>query len=80
VQLVKPVYRARLLGALRRLCPTPSGRGALVIDDDGLEPQRIRAALEQGGWSDRDLMLRELRDALRSCASRGRGERITEAS
>jgi CheY-like chemotaxis protein len=35
---------------LRRLCTTPAGRRVLVIDDDDIERQRIRAALEPGGW------------------------------
>ncbi len=48
--LVKPVDRARLVSMLRRLCTTPAGRRVLVIDDDDIERQRIRAALEPGGW------------------------------
>ena len=48
--LVKPVDRMRLLSVMRRLCATPAGRRVLVVDDDELDRQRIRSALERSGW------------------------------
>jgi CheY-like chemotaxis protein/nitrogen-specific signal transduction histidine kinase len=49
--LVKPVDRMRLLSVLRRLCAAPAGRRVLVVDDDELDRQSIRSALERGGWT-----------------------------
>jgi CheY-like chemotaxis protein len=49
--LVKPVDRARLLATLRRLSSGPAGRRVLVVDDDDVERQRIRAAVKADGWT-----------------------------
>jgi CheY-like chemotaxis protein len=48
--LVKPVDREKLIGVLRGLGGSGGGR-LLIVDDDDDGRRRIRAALEQQGWS-----------------------------
>jgi CheY-like chemotaxis protein len=48
--LVKPVDRQKLFDVLRTLCGS-AGRPVLMVDDDDLGRQQMRAALEQQGWT-----------------------------
>jgi CheY-like chemotaxis protein len=48
--LVKPVDRQKLIDVLRALCDA-TGRPLLMVDDDDLGRRRMRAALEEQGWT-----------------------------
>ncbi len=48
--LTKPVQSPRLLGVLRRLCPTPGGT-ILIVDDEDDARDRIARIIREAGWS-----------------------------
>ncbi len=48
--LVKPVDREKLVGVLRALCGSTGSR-LLMVDDDDLARQQMRAAFELEGWT-----------------------------
>jgi CheY-like chemotaxis protein/anti-sigma regulatory factor (Ser/Thr protein kinase) len=48
--LTKPVQSPRLLGVLRRLCPT-SGGTVLIVDDDPDARDRLARTIREAGWS-----------------------------
>jgi CheY-like chemotaxis protein/anti-sigma regulatory factor (Ser/Thr protein kinase) len=47
--LVKPVDRGKLAQILRRVCAVAGGR-LLLVDDDEIARERMRAELQQDGW------------------------------
>ncbi|SEC63066.1 Signal transduction histidine kinase [Rhizobiales bacterium GAS191] len=47
--LVKPVDRKRLTTVLRRICGSTGGR-VLIVDDNVIDRQQMRSAIEQDGW------------------------------
>ena len=48
--LTKPVQSPRLLGILRRLCPTSDGT-VLIVDDDRDARDRLARTIREAGWS-----------------------------